>query len=92
MKEYTPFAKHIKQEENPVVLGDFVSDYMNRPDVRTALHIPETAPAWDMCSTTLGYNLQTEASMWIYEVLNGKIKMMFYSGDTDGAVPTYGSK
>jgi len=30
--------------------------------------------------------------MWIYEVLRGQIKMMFYSGDTDGAVPTAGSK
>jgi len=31
--------------------------------------------------------------MWIYPVLKAhKIPMMFYSGDTDGAVPTYGSK
>lgn len=30
--------------------------------------------------------------MWIYEVLRGQVKMMFYSGDTDGAVPTAGSK
>ena len=31
--------------------------------------------------------------MWIYTVLKGSgIRMMFYSGDTDGAVPTYGTK
>ena len=47
-----------------------------------------------MCSDTLDYNLQDEASLWIYNVLNGHpdIRMMFYSGDTDGAIPTYGSK
>lgn len=60
--------------------------------MRTALHIPTSNPAWEMCSGTLQYNLQDEASLWIYGVLNGKIDMMFYSGDTDGAIPTYGSK
>jgi len=31
--------------------------------------------------------------MWIYRILQAnKIPTMFYSGDTDGAVPTYGSK
>ena len=35
-----------------------------------------------------------EASEWIYTVLktSGYIRMMFYSGDTDGVLPTYGSK
>jgi len=35
-----------------------------------------------------------EASQWIYTVLkdSGYIRMMFYSGDTDGVLPTYGSK
>ena len=30
--------------------------------------------------------------MWIYQILQGKYRLMFYSGDTDGAVSTYGSK
>lgn len=66
---------------------------MNNETVRTALHIPDDAPGWDMCSATLDYHVQEEASLWIYEILkvNG-IRIMFYSGDTDGAVPTYGTK
>lgn len=68
--EYTPWAKHLKGTK-PVIVGDWVSDYMNRPDVRKAFHIPESAPAWEMCSSTLNYNLQEEASLWIYKVLNG---------------------
>jgi len=45
-----------------------------------------------MCAA-LDYQLQNEASLWIYEImsLNG-IRALFYSGDTDGAVPTYGTK
>jgi carboxypeptidase C (cathepsin A) len=30
--------------------------------------------------------------MWIYEVLKDNVRKLFYSGDTDGAVSTYGSK
>jgi hypothetical protein len=93
MSEYTPWAKHLlKEEGDDIILGDYVSDYMNREDVRAALNIPTSAPAWNMCSPDLDYNLQTEASRWIYDVLNGKVRMMFYSGDTDGAIPIYGSK
>jgi len=55
-QEYTPWAKHLKNTK-PVIVGDFVSDYMNRPDVRKAFNIPSKAPAWEMCSSTLNYNL-----------------------------------
>jgi carboxypeptidase C (cathepsin A) len=31
--------------------------------------------------------------MWIYPILKANgYKLLFYSGDTDGAVPTYGTK
>lgn len=74
------------------ILGDFVSDYMNQEEVRAAFNIPKEVPTWEMCSETLRYHCQTEASYWIYPILKNKYKIMFYSGDTDGAVPTYGSK
>lgn len=32
-----------------------------------------------------------EASEWIYKLLRGKYRILFYSGDTDGAVPTHGT-
>ena len=91
--EYTPWIKHLLSDENDVVTGMTLSDYLNNATVRTALHIPDSAPGWDMCSSTLDYHVQPEASLWIYEILkvNG-IRILFYSGDTDGAVPTYGTK
>jgi len=68
---------------------------MNTADVRKAMHIPDYAPEWTMCfnDTVYTYQLAQEASLWIYPILkmNG-IKMMHYSGDTDGAVPTFGTK
>jgi hypothetical protein len=92
MSEYTPWVKHLKSSNEEVVLGDYLSSYMNRQDVRDAFHVPSEAPGWEMCSSTLVYHEQHEASMWIYPILKNKYQLLFYSGDTDGAVATYGSK
>ena len=54
--EYTPWAKHLKAPENEVILGDYMTDYMNRADVRAAFHIPTEYPAWEECSSTLKYH------------------------------------
>jgi len=40
MGEYTPWMKHLSNEK--MVMGDYVSTYMNDPDLRTALNIPQT--------------------------------------------------
>jgi hypothetical protein len=41
-----------------------------------------------MCTGSIGYDSGHNASEWIYPLLRGKYRIMFYSGDTDGAVPT----
>jgi hypothetical protein len=46
MKEYTPWAKHITESPDHPLLGDYMSTYVNRADVRAALNIPDSAPAW----------------------------------------------
>jgi carboxypeptidase C (cathepsin A) len=91
--EYTPWLKHLVNDSN--LMYTSLTDYMNDEKVRTALHIPASAPGWEQCSGPVGnaYQLQQEASLWIYGVLrNNGIKMLFYSGETDGAIPTYGTK
>jgi len=90
--EYTPWVHALKASKTHPLLGDYLSTYMNREDVRTAFNIPDTTQTWEECSNTLEYHEQPEASLWIYRVLQNQIKLMFYSGDTDGAVTTYGSK
>lgn len=43
--EYTPWAKHIV--DNGTVYGDYLTDYMNREDVRKAFNIPDTVGVWE---------------------------------------------
>ena len=69
-----------------------LSDYVNDPETRKALHIPASTQAWQMCGGA-DYHMQQEASLWIYPIMkqNG-IKILFYSGDTDSAVPLGGTR
>lgn len=91
--EYTPWLKPVLSNvQKKHILGGALTDYLNREDVRTALHIPADHPAWEPCSAYLQYHPQPEGSIWIYTVLRHKIRMLFFSGNTDGAIPTYGSR
>lgn len=45
-----------------------------------------------MCTSDIDYTRGPEASEFIYQELYGKIRMMHYSGDVDGAVPTVGTQ
>lgn len=77
------------------VFGSWVTDYINSADVRKVLHIDASIEKFEQCSKVVGdnYHYQNEASEWIYKVLKGAgIRMFHYSGDTDGAVPTAGTK
>jgi len=97
-KDYTPWAfpnlpnkKNLK-ETPPCVDGEFIIKYLNRPEVRHALYIPDSARGWDMCAgSEFEYSINKIGSQWIYEALRGKIRMLHYSGDIDGAVPTTGT-
>jgi len=81
-----------KRAENGV---DYVVQYMNDQALRDTFHIPASFPAWSGCSGEVysHYKVQQEASLWIWEVLkmNG-IRMLKYTGDTDGVVPFTGTR
>lgn len=51
---------------------------------------------WESCNENINeqWHIQNEASLWIYRVMYHQpdIKMLFFSGDTDGAVPALGSR
>jgi len=72
-------------------MGKPAETYLNRQDIREKLHIPSNAPAFEMCSSTLKYNQSFIGSIWVYEKLKGKLRMLKYSGNFDGAVPTLGT-
>lgn len=93
--EYTPWIKNHPGALSQHVFGDEVTTYINSAEVRTALNIPESVQAYEECSGPVGENwhYQEEASEWIYKVLKANnITMLHYSGDTDAAVPTYGTR
>lgn len=73
--------------------GQYIINYLNRQDVRAALKIPDSYPGWDMCNGQdwWKYEVLEIGSQWIYESLRGKIRMLKFSGDIDGAVPTDGT-
>ena len=96
--DYTPWARGGRLsnggvgETPPCVYGGPVVEYLNRADVRSDLHIPDEYPAWDMCnSDTFIYNILEIGSQWIWEALKGEVRMIHFSGDVDGAVPTDGT-
>jgi carboxypeptidase C (cathepsin A) len=98
VRDYTPWlfkteanAEKRLMELPPCTFGEPIIEYFNDPTVRSLLHIPSTVQAWDLCTNGITYNQLTTGSQWVYEKYQGKYKMLFYSGDTDGAVPTYGS-
>lgn len=94
-KDYTPWAKHIPENAKHPLLGSYMTEYVNRYDVRKALNIPDYIPAWSQCNNPFQdyYHYQYEGSQWIYKVLKPYgYKMLFFSGDTDGAVPTFGTR
>jgi Serine carboxypeptidase len=75
-QEYAPWiSKHIpkqllKESSHPL-LGDYLADYANRPDVRRALNIPDHVQAWLECNDSINgnYSYQYEGSFWIYKIL-----------------------
>ncbi len=98
-KDYSPWL----YEENEGMLGALqmplhavntsgIADWLNRADVREILNIPTEAPAWQQCADNYPYTKQANASLWIYPILRGKYRILIYSGTTDGAVPTRGTK
>jgi cathepsin A (carboxypeptidase C) len=95
-EDYTPWLPKMSELTNelpPCTWGTPLIEYLNSDEVREALHIPSAIQAWDLCrSDDWYYTPEAEGSQWIYEALAGKYKMLHYSGDIDGAVPTIGTQ
>lgn len=93
-KEYLPWSNSPLKSDNDLQ-AEYLSDWMNLNETRKSLHIGDDAPGWEQCNNAVyaNYKLTREGSFWIYPVLKANgIRMMFYSGETDGAIPTYATK
>lgn len=78
----------------PCVYAQPLIEYLNNATVRLQLNIPVSAPTWDLCNGDINKNYvkYPNGSIEIYENLRHKYRMLKYSGDTDMAVPTYGTR
>jgi hypothetical protein len=72
--------------------------WFNNASVSSALNIWANVTAqqnWTMCSDPVGnaYITNPNGSIWCYPILlDAGIRMMFFSGDVDGSVPTIGTQ
>lgn len=104
-REGTPHLKRMmgeaKEGEKEWTMAEDGSTYFNDAEVKTALHLDNFTGPWNQCivkdtaanGQPWAYHVQPEASLWIYPILKAAgIRIMFYSGDTDGAVGLAGSR
>jgi hypothetical protein len=90
------------KDENVGIGAQSLSDYLNGPDVKELLHITNdsmyfnNSSVWEACNEDINehWHIQNEASLWIYRVMYHQpdIRILFFSGDTDGAVPALGTR
>lgn len=62
--------------------------WLNRGDVRKALHIPDILPPWDLCSDFVGgnyTNLYPTVKELYLKLLSLGLRVLLYNGDTDMA-------
>lgn len=70
--------------------------YLNRADVRAALHVPSFVGTWEACSSKLNYSIpDNEAPMepyyqWLLANTQG-LRFLIYSGDNDDRCATMGT-
>ena len=79
----------------PCTFGQPLIDYLAKDEVKKALHVTESPKNWDLCVGAADgwhYTRFAVGSQWVWEGLKGRYRMLKYSGDTDAAVPTTGTR
>lgn len=87
-KHKDPFKKHFPSygASVPCLNDTDLLTYMNSPEVRTALHIPDNLPKWDICSEDITENYQkqyTDMSPFIKKIVKAQVRVLLYYGDVD---------
>ncbi|PAV77700.1 hypothetical protein WR25_01129 [Diploscapter pachys] len=82
---FTRFGKILG--ELPCLNETSVTAYLNRPDVRKALFVPSSLPAWSICNDDINYNLYHkevhETAPIFQRAIQAGLKVMIYNGDVD---------
>ncbi|KAL3092223.1 hypothetical protein niasHT_023782 [Heterodera trifolii] len=68
--------------------GQPLVDYLNKDQVRKALHIPPTVPSWTQCSRWVAMhyrNQYADMSHFVWKALWANVRVLLFYGDTDMA-------
>uniref|UniRef100_A0A8C7R236 Carboxypeptidase n=1 Tax=Oncorhynchus mykiss TaxID=8022 RepID=A0A8C7R236_ONCMY len=90
----------LPMEENSVQVPPCINstaqmNWLNRGDVRKALHVPDTLPPWDICSDVVGgqyTNIYPTVKDVYLKLLSLGVRALVYNGDTDMACNFLGDK
>lgn len=71
----------------PCIDEEAVAKYLNRPEVRAAIHVTESPLNWTSCSGVLNYTTQHDTMGPIVKELvdSGRLRTLIYNGDVDMA-------
>eukprot|EP01136_Pigoraptor_vietnamica_P004881 Opistho-1_new@35718 len=76
----------------PPCIDDYVQTYINRADVKTAIHA-KTSISWSQCTGSINYDFNHGSMLPLYpQFFDAKLRVLIYSGDTDGVLPTVGTE
>ncbi|KAL7078587.1 hypothetical protein ACQ4LE_002510 [Meloidogyne hapla] len=72
----------------PCLNDTALTTYMNLPEVRKALHIPDKLGHWDICSEDITENYQKQyddTAQFVKKIIKAHVRVLLYYGDTDMA-------
>jgi len=80
-------------ESPPCIDSTKAETYLNKPEVKQAIHVKSNID-WDICTEQINYQTNDTVTMLpIYkELIKNNIRVLVYSGDTDGSVPFVGTQ
>jgi len=92
LKNYSVKKATDSTQQYPDCYYDGATLYLDRQDVRVALHIPDNVPAWQECTNfnykrqydDMGYQLKT--------IVNSGVRVLIYNGDVDTVCNFAGDK
>lgn len=93
---YQPYLKRAQRKAglcgDEELTANWITNFFNSTVTRTALHIPDNllSQNWTMCAN-IDYTILQQGSQFVWEQDKGKYRMLKFSGDKDGSVPTIGS-
>ncbi|XP_064477215.1 lysosomal protective protein-like isoform X1 [Ornithodoros turicata] len=95
MRNFSHFSEALEPEHlraPPCTNDRSITEYLNRKDVKAALHVEESPLKWVLCNRVvrLHYAMQYGTMKgWVWKVMNtGRVRALIYNGDFD-AVCSY---